>query len=321
LLPPKHRLRNFVQQQLQQCEQLLALDQRAACLLAGQDHAKNAAEQLQFAEFCRNYHRHHAAARLYAAAFTAKPSLPGTGPPRWPAAASAVLAAAGQGRDAATLPASERVQLRRQALDWMRADLQQLTQTATAYRATSQAAAPPPVVSPLEKLSAQVPGPGPANLLRVHDCAQHWLMSPELASVRDEKELPKLSPEEQTAWHKLWDEVHALDQMARAPFTEKQFIGKLTSQRKEQVHEVPLRAGKTYAFDLESEAFDAFLRLEDAGGKKLAENDSIEPGVNQNSRIVFTPETSGSYRLAATAFKGRGTGPYTLVIREFVGKK
>jgi hypothetical protein len=84
---------------------------------------------------------------------------------------------------------------------------------------------------------------------------------------------------------------------------------------------VKLQAGQTYAFDLESTAFDAFLRLEDARGKKLAENDDIEPGVILNARLVFTPQTSGSYRLVATAFEGHGMGPYTLVIREFAGKK
>ncbi len=80
-------------------------------------------------------------------------------------------------------------------------------------------------------------------------------------------------------------------------------------------------AGKIYAFDLESTAFDPFLRLDDAQGQKLAENDDIEPGVNLDSRIVFTPKEAGTYRLVTTAFQGRGTGAYTLVIREFAGKR
>jgi hypothetical protein len=92
-------------------------------------------------------------------------------------------------------------------------------------------------------------------------------------------------------------------------------------QHKEQVHAVALQAGRLYVFDLESTDFDAFLRLEDAQGKKLAENDDIEEGVNQNSRIVFTPETSGTYRLVATAFQGQGMGTYVLRIREFAARK
>ena len=56
--------------------------------------------------------------------------------------------------------------------------------------------------------------------------------------------------------------------------------------------------------------------LQDAKGKKLAENDDIAPN-NLNSRLLFTPEKDGVYRLVVTAFQGRGSGPYTLIIREF----
>jgi hypothetical protein len=83
------------------------------------------------------------------------------------------------------------------------------------------------------------------------------------------------------------------------------------------VHELQLQAAKTYAFDLESTAFDAFLRLEDDKGKKLAGIDDIEPGVITNSRIVFVPTQDGTYRLVASAFQGHGLGAYTLLIREF----
>jgi hypothetical protein len=115
--------------------------------------------------------------------------------------------------------------------------------------------------------------------------------------------------------------VQTLHKQAAERITETQLSGKLTAQHKEQVHEVKLQAGRLYVFDLESTAFDAFLRLEDAQGKKLAENDDIEEGVNLNSRILFTPETSGTYRLVATACQGRGAGPYTLRIREFTERK
>jgi hypothetical protein len=96
---------------------------------------------------------------------------------------------------------------------------------------------------------------------------------------------------------------------------------RLTAQRKQQFHEVTLQAGKTYIFDLESTAFDAFLRLEDSQGKKLAENDNIEPGVNNNSRIIFTATQDGTYRMVVSAFQQLGTGDYTLMIREFTGSR
>src|SRR5262249_26280156 len=64
-----------------------------------------------------------------------------------------------------------------------------------------------------------------------------------------------------------------------------------------------------------------FLRLEDAQGNKLAENDDIEPGVIVNSRIVFTPKEGGTYRLVATGFRGQGTGADRLVLRTFAPEK
>jgi serine/threonine protein kinase len=92
--------------------------------------------------------------------------------------------------------------------------------------------------------------------------------------------------------------------------------GALTDKEKNQVHAWKLVAGRTYVIDLESDAFDAFLRLEDPAGKLLAENDDISP-TNQNSRLVFTPKADGSYRIVATSFQEAGTGPYTLRVREF----
>jgi hypothetical protein len=155
----------------------------------------------------------------------------------------------------------------------------------------------------------------------VCDRLQRWQSDPDLASLREDKELTKLPEPEQKDWRQLWADVRALEKQARASFSEKQLSGRLTEQKKEQVHEVKLQAGHTYIFDLESTVFDPFLRLEDAKGNKLAENDDIEPGVNRNSRIVFTPKEGGTYRLVATAFQQQGTGAYVLRIREFATKK
>jgi hypothetical protein len=70
-----------------------------------------------------------------------------------------------------------------------------------------------------------------------------------------------------------------------------------------------------------SSVFDTNLRLDDAQGKVLAENDDIEDGVNTNSRLLFTARQDGGYRIVAAAFEGRGAGAYTLTVREFVGSK
>jgi hypothetical protein len=88
----------------------------------------------------------------------------------------------------------------------------------------------------------------------------------------------------------------------------------------EQVHPWKMAAGKTYVIDMVSKELDAYLRLENAEGRKLAENDDIQAG-NQNSRIVFMPPQEGTYRIVATSFEQRGAGAYTLLIREFAGPK
>jgi serine protease Do len=81
-----------------------------------------------------------------------------------------------------------------------------------------------------------------------------------------------------------------------------------------QVHEFPMKAGKTYTLDLMSEDFDAFLRIEDESKFKLAEdNDSAG---YLNARVVFTPKDDATYRLAVTSFEGGQTGAYRLTIRE-----
>jgi hypothetical protein len=95
----------------------------------------------------------------------------------------------------------------------------------------------------------------------------------------------------------------------------------LTDKERERVHEVQLRAGQVYVIDLESTDFDAYLRLHDSQGKLLAENDDIEPGVNPNSRLIFTAPAEGTYRLVATSFEQSGSGVYTLTVRSFAEAK
>jgi hypothetical protein len=95
------------------------------------------------------------------------------------------------------------------------------------------------------------------------------------------------------------------------------FTGSVTGTQREPSHQVKLQAGKTYVIDLESEAFDTVLRLEDAAGKKLDENDDLGPG-SLNYRLIFTPPQDANFRVVATAFEANAAGAYTLTIREFV---
>ncbi len=127
LLPVDDRRRPRGQQQLQQCGNLVALDGKLAAFLDSGQASKEIQEQLALADLCRYYKQYHAtAARLYAGAFAAEPRLVSdlTRAHRYHAAGSAVLAAAGKGRDPQPPGDQARTKLRAQALDWLRADLE-----------------------------------------------------------------------------------------------------------------------------------------------------------------------------------------------------
>jgi hypothetical protein len=132
-----------------------------------------------------------AAARLYGEAFALWPQLtshPATGY-RYDGACSAALAGCGQGQDA---PKDEarRVRLRRQALDWLRADLAHWAREGTK--------------------------PDPKARALVGQTMQHWQRDRDLAGVRDQGALAQLPEAERAAWQQLWAEVEALRQRAQA---------------------------------------------------------------------------------------------------------
>jgi hypothetical protein len=79
-------------------------------------------------------------------------------------------------------------------------------------------------------------------------------------------------------------------------------------------HEFKMEAGKTYTLDLVTEEFDAYLRVENEDKGKLAEDD--DGAGFQNSRIVFTPEATGAFRLVVTTCDPGQFGTYRLTIRE-----
>jgi CHAT domain-containing protein/Flp pilus assembly protein TadD len=95
--------------------------------------------------------------------------------------------------------------------------------------------------------------------------------------------------------------------------TKKDPFDKVRKASHHKVHELELKAGEIYMIDLRSVDFDTFLRLEDATGKKISENDDIS-AVDLNSRLGFVPKKSGRYRAVVTTFNVRLTGRYTLQI-------
>jgi hypothetical protein len=86
-------------------------------------------------------------------------------------------------------------------------------------------------------------------------------------------------------------------------------------------YSLPMRGGKTYVIECTSKEIDSYLRLEDASGKKLAEDD--DGAGYPNARIIFKCPKSDNYRIFVTTY-GKGAekaefgnyGNYTLTVRQ-----
>jgi tetratricopeptide (TPR) repeat protein len=161
---------------VQEVQRLADLESKLPALLKGESQPADT-ECLGLAEVCQAKHQHRAAARFYAEAFLGQPRLADDRQAghRYNAACNAALAAAGASADAATLGDQERADLRRQALDWLRADL----------KAWAQA----------------------SDRVLVQRTLHHWQQDTDFASVRDQEALAKLPSAERDAWQKLWTDV------------------------------------------------------------------------------------------------------------------
>jgi hypothetical protein len=73
-----------------------------------------------------------------------------------------------------------------------------------------------------------------------------------------------------------------------------------------------LDQGKRYQIEQRSSDFDSYLILEDADGKRLADND--DHGKSVNARLEFAPPKSAVYRIIATSMPTRQTGSFVIEI-------
>ncbi len=180
LLSANDSHRSALQEKLKLCERMLvALDARLPALLQGKERPA-VEEQLELAHLCQEYGRPHAAAGLYAAAFAARPALADDlgSANRYNAACAAARAAADSGGDEARLGETERAGLRRQALDWLRADLAQRAK----LRRDGKSAGPPLTT---------------------------WRTDADLAGVRDRAALARFTDSEREEWRRLWSDAEA----------------------------------------------------------------------------------------------------------------
>jgi hypothetical protein len=173
-------------------ERVVALEAKLPAVLKGELKPRDTAERLGFLVVCHAKKLHHAAARLYAAAFAAEPQLAENlkAEHRYQAACQAALAAAGRGQDAAKLDDRERARLRRQACAWLKADLAAWAKL-------------------LERGK-------PADRARALRVLRHWQKDSDLAGLRDKAALAKRPAKEQEALAQLWADVDALLKRAEA---------------------------------------------------------------------------------------------------------
>jgi hypothetical protein len=277
---------------------------------------------IELAEICTRKQHYETAASIYEKVFAARPALAASlkSGHRMAAARVACLAGCGHGKEKLSDP--ERAHRRKQAVAWLRADLDRsaeiLREDMTQTRALVQ-----------------------QGLKELKD-------HPDLAGLRSMESLLALPREERIACLDLWADVEALwndmqtnnvrttAKKTAPPPTKAElgqvFTGTLTREdpidssplaRKghHKIHTIALEAGQPYLIDLQGD-FDTWMRIENSEKKTLLFNDDVHPdpdampGDGLNSRMVFIPTKKDTFRLVVTSFDAGATGAYTLSFRK-----
>jgi tetratricopeptide (TPR) repeat protein len=171
---------------VREAERLAALEANLSAFLEGKLQPRNTAERIDLILICRAKRLYATASRMAADAFAADPKLADDlkARHRFSAACWAALAAAGKGEDAAKLDDKERARLRKQALDWLKADLALEAKKLESGRSADRA--------------------------EVQRHLKKWQQDTDLAGIRDQAALEKLPPDEQKAFAQLWADAATL---------------------------------------------------------------------------------------------------------------
>ncbi len=164
----------------------LTLAERFPALARGEDAPKDNSERLLVAQLAADYQRYAFAACLWSEAFENDPKLGDDRQQqyRYSAAIAAILAAAGQSKNEPSLDDAAKAELRRKALEWLKAEQIACAKLVHSRSFTS--------LKDIQRLA-------------------NWKKDKDLASIRDRAELAKLPPEERTAFDKLWADVSAIE--------------------------------------------------------------------------------------------------------------
>jgi serine/threonine-protein kinase len=174
-----------VQSMVNLCKGFASLEARLPAMLKGTSQPVSAEEQFQFAVLCVLKKHYASAARFFRKGIAADPKRAEDvrSGIRLSAASAAALAGCGQGKDAARLTVEARAALRKEARDWLQADLTGWNKALDSDAARSKAA-----------LRQQM---------------QRWQRDPGMGGVRDKAALAKLPEDERKKWQKLWADVAA----------------------------------------------------------------------------------------------------------------
>lgn len=167
-----------------------ALAARLPAVLRGVERPRDASDAFELARVARAESKFAGAARLSAHALSAKAEIADdvkTGR-RYQAACLAALAGCGQGRDDPVPDAGARETLRKQALEWLRADL--------------------------KRNAAIFDGADASTRKEIAERLARWQKDPDLAGVRDDAKLAALPRQERQAWKDLWSDVDAMREKA-----------------------------------------------------------------------------------------------------------
>ena len=190
----------------QECRQFTLLDTRFQGVLEGTEKLASAAEKVEFARLCDYKRLYVAAARCYREAFTAQPNLAemATDSTLYDAARDAALAGAGQGTDSNRLTDKDREAWRKQALGWLQQEL--------------------------VKWGKELNSGNVGTDAQVRRSMQHWQTDIDLAGVRENEALARLSAQERAEWEKLWSAVDSL--LRRVPELEYRPYGSTATTKK-----------------------------------------------------------------------------------------
>jgi tetratricopeptide (TPR) repeat protein len=177
-------------QWLRRAERLVELNALLPAVLDGKLKPAHAAQSLDLAWVCWCKKRFVAATRFYREALAAQPRFAEhiKAGFRSSAATVAALAAAGQGTDAGDLGEDERAALRKQAVTWLRADLERWRQYLKEQPRQARA--------------------------EVEKALATWQRVPSLAGLREETALDRLPEPERQDYRKFWADVETLRRQA-----------------------------------------------------------------------------------------------------------